>query len=372
MKMLNWTMSEYSSILSQALYNDSSNRYSDEEDTSYKIRRSATKLLGAIIGTRPELLISLYKEVSPVLISRFGDREETVRLEVWATYVALLTQTSVYAGGPQSKDAVGVKRKRDEGELSVEDNAYSLLQSQVPSLAKALLNQLKPPKTSPVTLQAAFALLRTLLNALPGCLSNQTAAIVTISKSVLSQPPTNSTATLHISCLQFLSLFFYTHPPPTFTGSLSTLTPALQKALGERHPRVASETFRLFSSLLNAMKPVKNQDWVESVYSEAIQRLSENDTDAEVRAAAEDMIADLWICATDVVKGKDKKEWEYICRTSGRTDNAVKAVAKVAADVDVGVQWTNDSVEWALTLLKKSGRAGKVELFECLSVLIAQ
>lgn len=48
--------------------------YSDDEDTSYKIRRSATKLLGAIINTRPELLVSVYKDVSPVLISRFGDR----------------------------------------------------------------------------------------------------------------------------------------------------------------------------------------------------------------------------------------------------------------------------------------------------------
>lgn len=57
-------------------------RYSDDEDTSYKIRRSATKLLAGIISTRPELLGSIYKDVSPVLISRFGDREETVRLEV--------------------------------------------------------------------------------------------------------------------------------------------------------------------------------------------------------------------------------------------------------------------------------------------------
>ncbi len=69
--------------------------YSDDEDTSYKIRRSATKLLAAVITTRPELLVSIYKEVFLVLNSRFGDREET---EVWKTYIILLKQTNIYGG----------------------------------------------------------------------------------------------------------------------------------------------------------------------------------------------------------------------------------------------------------------------------------
>ena len=114
-------------------------RYSDDEDTSYKIRRAATKLLAAIIGTRPELLASIYKEVSPVLITRFGDREETVRLEVWATYVTLLNQTAVY-GGLSQKDGETVsqrgKRKRDTDEImDVEEGPYSLLKAQVPNLS---------------------------------------------------------------------------------------------------------------------------------------------------------------------------------------------------------------------------------------------
>ncbi|KAI0063091.1 TIP120-domain-containing protein [Artomyces pyxidatus] len=346
--------------------------YSDEEDTSYKIRRSATKLLGAIIATRPELLITIYKEVSPVLISRFDDREETVRLEVWATYVTLLTQTEVYGGGSQTKDTVGAKRKRTPDGMDVEENAYTRLQAQVPSLAKALLNQLKSPKTPPATLQSGFALLHTLLDVLPGCLSGQTAMITSISKSILSQSPSTSTSVLHISCLQFLSLFFSTHPPPTYSGHLPVLTPVLLKSLTEKHPRVASETFRVFSSLLTAMKPTKGQDWVERVYSEAVKRLSNHDTDAEVRACAENAIGDLWICATDVVKTKDRKEWEYICRTTGRTEGAVKVVTRVALEVDVGVEWVNGCVEWIMTLLRKSGRSGKIDIFECLSVLLAR
>ncbi|KDQ53024.1 hypothetical protein JAAARDRAFT_137841 [Jaapia argillacea MUCL 33604] len=350
--------------------------YSDEEDTSYKIRRSATKLLAAIIGTRPELLNSLYKDVSPVLISRFGDREETVRLEVWATYVVFLNQTKVYGGGIAVKEAelaIGGKRKREDEEgMDVEETPYTLLRSQVPALSKALLNQLKSPRTPPGTLRAAFELLNTLLSVLPGCLSNQSAAIITTSKSVLSQPPTTSTATLHVTCLSFLALFFSTHSPPTFSGSLSTLTPVLLKGLSERHPRVASEAFRVFSALLNVLKPIKNGDWADRVYTEAVKRLSSHDTDAEVRSCAEDCIGDLWVCATDVVKGKDRKEWEAICRTTGRTEGAVKVVTNVAAEVEIGDEWVNGCMQWVMTLLKKSGRSGKSDLFVCLDTLLGR
>jgi cullin-associated NEDD8-dissociated protein 1 len=347
-------------------------RWSDEEDQSYKIRRSATKLLSSIIATRPELLVTLYKEVSPVLISRFGDREETVRLEVWATYVTLLTQTRLYGGGAQTRDSVGVKRKRIPDGSDPEETTYSLLQAQIPALAKALLNQLKSPRSSTATLQAGFGLLHTLLQVLPGSLSSQTSLIASISKSILSQPPSTSGSTLHITCLQFTSTFFSTHPPPTFLNSLPVLTPVLLKTLGEKHPRVASEAFKAFSSLLGALKPVRGQDWTESVYNEAIARLSNHATDAEVRLCAKDIIGDLWLYAPDTVLAKSGQEWEYVRRTTGRTDGAVKVVTRVAREADVTAQWVDSCIEWATKLLTKNGRTGNAEVFECLTVLLSR
>ncbi|KDR68751.1 hypothetical protein GALMADRAFT_256581 [Galerina marginata CBS 339.88] len=347
--------------------------YSDDEDTSYKIRRSATKLLSAVIGTRPDRLTRTYKDVSPVLISRFGDREETVRLEIWATYVVLLTQTTLYGGTPDTKDEASPrgKRKRDtEVPMDVEETPYALLRAQVPALSKALLNQLKSVKTSPAVLQAGFGLLQALLTVLPGSLSNQVALIVSTSKSVLSQPPSTSTSTLHLTCLSFLALFFSTHSPSTFAGSLSALTPVLLKSLGERHPRIASESFRVFSALLNALKPLKANDWTVALYDQALSRLSSHDTDAEVRGCAEDCIADIWICATEVAKSKDRKEWEFICRTTGKTDGAVRVITKVAKEVYIGDDWTNGCVSYLMGLLRKSGRTGKVEVFGALDVLL--
>ncbi|KAJ6614944.1 armadillo-type protein [Mycena sp. CBHHK59/15] len=347
--------------------------YSDDEDTSYKIRRSATKLLAAIVGTRPELLASIYKDVYPVLISRFGDREETVRLEVWATYVVLLNQTALYGGHPQSKDDSSLKRKRDPETMDVEEGPFSLLKAQVPALSKALLNQLKSPKTPPATLQAGFSLLHALLDVLPGSLASQVTSITATSKSILAQSPTTSTSSLHLACLSFLALFFASHSPPTFAPSLPSLTPALLRSLGERHPRVASESFRVFSALLNALKPVKaGGEWPEAVYAQAVARLVAHDTDAEVRACAEACVGDLWVCATDVARTRDRREWEAICRPGAKSDGAVKVVTRVAKEVPgaLGDVWVNGCIEWAMGLLKRGGRAGKMEVFGGLDVLL--
>ncbi|KAI0825335.1 ARM repeat-containing protein [Trametes gibbosa] len=345
--------------------------YEDDEDTSYKIRRSATKLLAAVIATRPELLTTLYKEVSPVLISRFGDREETVRLEVWTTYGVLLTQTGVYGGTPQSSTeyAIGGKRKREEG-MEVEETPYGLLQSQVPSLSKALLNQIKSPKTSAPTLEAGFTLLHKLLTVLPGCLANQSAQIIANAKNVLSASSRSSSAALQVTCMSFLALFFSKHSPAVYVPQLESITPFLLQALAEKHPRIASEAFRIFSALLNAMQPVKSGQWIDRVYDEAVRRLSNHDTDAEVRACAEECIGDLWVSATDVVKTKNRSEWEFICRTTGRTDGAIKVVTSVATKVEMDDAWVNGSVEWTMNLLRKSGRTGKIEAFNCLDALL--
>ncbi|KAK7688067.1 hypothetical protein QCA50_008437 [Cerrena zonata] len=346
--------------------------YSDDEDTSYKIRRSATKLLGAVIATRPELLTTLYSEVSPTLISRFGDREETVRLEIWATYGVLLNQTAVYGGSIQAKDAgysVGGKRKRDESS-DTEITPYTLLQSQVPAFAKALLGQLKSSKTPPATLQAGFSLMHQLLTVLPGSLSSQSSSVLSNIQAVLAQPSTSSTSSLQVTCLSFLVLFFSTHSPPTFAGSLDSLLPILLRSVGENHPRLASESFRVFSALLSASAPVKSGAWVDRIYDEALIRLSNHETDADVRERAEEAIGDLWIYATDIVKTKGNKEWEALCRTSGRTEGAVKVVTRVAKEVEISDDWVNGSVDWSLNLLRRSGRSGKSDVFTCLDALL--
>lgn len=353
-------------------------RYSDDEDTSYKVRRSATKLLAAIIGTRSDLLQTLYKDVSPVLISRFGDRETLVKTEIWSTYVLLLNQTALYSEDARLRDVEalspsgsGLKRKREITEGMILDGSpVASLSSQVPQLSKQLLAQLKGLRVPPNVLQEGFRLFTALLNVVPGALSSHSSPIIAITSSVLSQPLSTGTASLHLSALSFLSLFFSTHAPSTFSSVLPKVTPTLLNVLKQKHPRVMTEVFRTFSSLLRALRPVKQVDWADQVYQQALVRLQASDTDAAVRKAAENVIGDLWVCAPDLVQNKGGKEWEFVTRSVERVDNPIKVVTYVAREGSVTDTWTNGCVNWLMNILKKGGRQGKVEAFSSLEILI--
>ncbi|KZT42868.1 ARM repeat-containing protein [Sistotremastrum suecicum HHB10207 ss-3] len=350
--------------------------YSDDEDTSYKIRRSSAKLLAAVIDTRPELLATLYRDVSPALISRFGDREESVKLEVWATYRVLLSQTALYGDvsslHTRAKSPGVGKRKRNEDEegMEVEGSPIRLLEGQVPSLAKALFGQLKGPKTSSAVIQSGFELLISLLHVLPGSLSGQTQTLFATCKTVLAGSVTTTTAPLHAIVLSFLSLFFSTHSPVIFTGQLSSIIPSLLSSLREKHPRVVAESFRIFSALLNALRPVKSEAWLGDVHQEVITRLKSNDTDSEIRERAEECVGDLWICANEVMKTTGGNEWDYILRSTTRTETPIRVITKVAKEAEMDSRWFDASIEWVSGVLKKQGRVGKVEAFGCLFALL--
>lgn len=326
-----------------------------------------------MIHTRPDLLSLVLRDISPVLISRFGDREQTVRLEVWATYSTLLSQVSTY-GGPFTKSGetpVGGKRKREE-EMDVEESPHALLRAQVPALSKTLLAQIRSPKTATATLQAGFELLNALLLVAPGSLTTQTPQIFAILKGTLYQSSSTTTSGLHTTCLTFLSSYFSTHPPTAFANSLPGITSTLLKTCQERHPRVSSEGFRAFSALLRALKPVKSGDWIDSLYELSVKKLGSSDTDTDVRSSAEQCIGTLWVCATEVMQRKDKKEWVAICRTTGRTEGAVEVVSMVAREVYIDDNWVNTCVTWVMVLLQKSGRSGKADIFTCLDLLLRQ
>jgi hypothetical protein len=72
------------------------------------VRRSASKVLAALIETRHDLLSQLYQTVAPALINRFKEREESVRVDILQTFIILLRQTSLYGG-----DNVGISKEKD-------------------------------------------------------------------------------------------------------------------------------------------------------------------------------------------------------------------------------------------------------------------
>lgn len=68
--------------------------YSDDEDTSWKVRRAAAKTVAAVVISFPELLPQTFQGACPVLVARFREREENVKADVLTTFCQLLQQAS--------------------------------------------------------------------------------------------------------------------------------------------------------------------------------------------------------------------------------------------------------------------------------------
>lgn len=84
---------------------------------SWKVRRSSVKCLEAIISSRRDLLVELYGSVGPTLVSRFKEREENVKNDIFLAFVALLRQTRHPHGpaldaGAKEEPAVALLKKQ--------------------------------------------------------------------------------------------------------------------------------------------------------------------------------------------------------------------------------------------------------------------
>lgn len=69
----------------------------DDDDTSWKVRRSAIKIIDATIKTRPEFVKTIVSNYSVRLVNRFKERIDDVKCDLIDTFRDLLA-TSVESG----------------------------------------------------------------------------------------------------------------------------------------------------------------------------------------------------------------------------------------------------------------------------------
>lgn len=228
--------------------------YSDDDDDSWKIRRSAAKLLTAVISTRLDLLQDFYKTAAPILVARFAEREESVRLEVIAAFNALLQQTT----NARSADIAASgrnKRKRSEGmdEDSGPDSITAALLTMRSQIVKAILKQTAAKTVA--TRQESFVLLRRIVEALDGGLEAEADMLCQAAKGALRSSD-STTPSLTIAVLTFLAAFFNHHVARSYAEHLSDLTAAITRCMKDKLQRVNFEAFATASALAQSLRPV--------------------------------------------------------------------------------------------------------------------
>ncbi|GEM12805.1 cullin-associated NEDD8-dissociated protein 1 [Rhodotorula toruloides] len=383
--------------------------YDDEDDTSWKVRRSATKLLTTCISTRADLLANFYSTVSPALIARFGDREETVRVEVWATYTALLKQTMVVTrphATQNSQNTNGgasprghLKRKRDEDEMDTEGEASPLaqLQAQTPTIAKSIVKQLTVARSIP-TRQAGFVLLHELVAVLEGGgLETQIPALVQRVEAALKTSDSGlsgAATSFKIEVLSFLALFFRTHHVKTFSDELAKLVPLIANAIGDRFNKIAAEAFLTASELIKVLRPVSTNSQLAqlasahvaqltTIYEATMKKLTGSEADEDVKGKGMQTLGTLLYHSGDYAPGDHLAASLAFLRDRLRNEvqrvTAVAVVGQVAASpvlkpgsFEAVDTWAQECLPEVSALLRKVHRPLKIAAFNALDALLAR
>ncbi|XP_055935598.1 cullin-associated NEDD8-dissociated protein 1-like [Argiope bruennichi] len=256
---------------------ESEEEYSDDDDMSWKVRRASAKCLEAVIATRHEMLLEFYKVISPVLISRFKEREENVKVDIFHAYIALLKQT---------RPSVTVAL--DSESMEHEEGPVSLLKQQTPNIIKALHRQLK--EKSIKTRQGCFLVLTELVTVLPGALSDHMPALIPGIQFSLGDK--NSSSNMKIDTLTFLNCLLTHHPPEVFHPHIEALVVPLIHAVGDVFYKITSEALLVMQQLVKVIRPLDQPSsfdfapFVPQLYECTLVRLKAADIDQEVKERA--------------------------------------------------------------------------------------
>eukprot|EP00164_Ancoracysta_twista_P000655 GFYU01000869.1.p1 GENE.GFYU01000869.1~~GFYU01000869.1.p1 ORF type:complete len:1276 (-),score=480.86 GFYU01000869.1:86-3913(-) len=257
---------------------DSGGGYSDDEDFSWKVRRAAAKCLSAVISTRPEMLAVFYQKACKDIITRFKDREETVKLDVFQTFVDLIKQTAIVA-------------KATDG-TAAEIQEITALRSHVPQLLKSTATQLK--EKSVKTRVGVFQLLKEVVIVVPDAFGSGVAALLPGVQKALTDKA--STSTLKIVTLQFLIQLLRNHQPRLMqdTKVLGGLLPSVVTCVEDKYYKITSEALKVCCEVVRVLRPINTATgevdssfdfapYVDDLYKVTYKHLISQDQDQEVK-----------------------------------------------------------------------------------------
>ncbi|KAI8979576.1 armadillo-type protein [Mycotypha africana] len=377
----------------------------DDDDMSWKVRRSAAKVLAAIIATRPDRLQDLYENIAPVLINRFKEREESVRVDILQTFITLLRQTVVYSGentdyAKQSSFGVFSDELNNlppcpvsSGAMDVTDGPRQLLQSQVAKLCRALAKQ--SDAKSLQTRQVSFHLLRELINVLHGGLTDQIELFYPAIESSLSTANADqqqSSTNLKIEVLAFLRSFFHVHATYDINKAIQHLSPSVINALSDKFYKIVSEAFLVCMEIIKAIRPIQrekggeyrissidkeNIEYINGIYDATINILNTSDADQEVKERSIMCLGTILSQLGDSLGAKQKEAWNGLLdriRNEVTRVISIKTLAQICqSPVAVGEdmkQCVLTAVDEITLLLRKNNRPLRIASLECLSILI--
>jgi cullin-associated NEDD8-dissociated protein 1 len=253
---------------------DDADGVSDDDDSSWKVRRSAAKCVGSIIRSRPEMLDMLYTELNNeeehTLISRFKEREEPVKLDVFGVFIDLLNQTINTT--TSSTGSVTITQRE---EIKYVEQTKALIMARIKKQLKV-----KSQKTR----IGIFKVLKTLTIVLQGGLGDYARVIIPAVISALNEK--GEASTLKLEALGFLRVYLSLHTPDKIAPYAEKLSKAVFDRVGDKYYKIIAEALRVCGEFVPVVGSLKNEQLTKALYKNVFDRLSIQDIDQDVKESA--------------------------------------------------------------------------------------
>lgn len=406
--------------------------FDDDDDASWKVRRCAAKALHTLISTRSngDLLEDgvLYNQVAPLLIKRFDEREDNVRLEVISAVSLLVRKTGVglvpsFALDPQGEGLTQQPQSRKRRRQSSSGVSAAVLEESgivsprtdkiPPTGPRADLAKLTPQVVKSATKlikgksiamkQAAISLLDDLILVQRGGLSDYLDQILDVVIDTVKTTATSTTATslsgsggitsatpstLRVAALKFLSDISRTHSSSLLQPHLSKMVNGVVGAVNDRFYKISSQAIETIEEIGKAITPPRSRTTaskykaeLSKIYDVVVERATAVDADAEVRQKAIHALGTL-LARTSNTEGAGllptEKRQKGLATVSDRLRNettrlaAIRAVEDVAAQPtpDFDASWVRDVASELSAQLRKANRILRNSSIQALKFLL--
>lgn len=329
--------------------------FSDDDDMTWKVRRAAAKFLSIVIQTRPDLAEMFFSTVSSKLVSRFKEREESVRVEIFATYISLLKQSGLVAA-----------------------LKGSLFTNEVTSIVKCLSKQVKDKSLK--SRQAMVDVLTQLAAIGTGVFSSHMSVVVRTVDFILVDR--TSTSNIRIAALNFVGLLLQTHQLSTVKSAIAPLMSPVLASVANSFYKVSAEALVVCSIIVNTIRPSTAlplddsfNPVVKQLHDATLAHVNATDVDQEVKeksilclgqliALTADELGDELVPSLTILMAKLQNEVTRLTTTQ-----VLGSIAESELDIDLSPILTT-TLEALCSFLKKNDRGLRVAALSTLNKLI--
>lgn len=280
---------------------------SDDEDTSWKVRKAAVKTVRALIG-RPEVMrADVFERCCSELVGQFREHADNVRVEVISCFALLLTVvTQVEASGQSAslfaKTPSSTPRRRTPGSSprassprAVQSSAnMSQVLEKVPRLMKVCKGLLTHRRggggASLKTKSAVFSML-TVLFGVPGFRAQLQPYFSSFLKDLVVRCMSDTAAgqqNLKVDALAFIRALFENFPADFLRPSVAELLHCVVVVAGEGWYKIIAESLRVMSVIITVIGSLTVQDALvaqlaAAVHASLLPRLGAMDINQEIK-----------------------------------------------------------------------------------------